>query len=91
MSPGAQSIGQMCDLLIQKVAQSTEPEACAVYESGRSWVVRTRIPGNKTSHSPRKMATGNPNQDPELDGRLSTKRATCSTSRTHMGSGEGEG
>ncbi len=44
MSPGAQSIGQMCSLLIQKVEQTREPEARAVYESGWSWVVWTRNP-----------------------------------------------
>ncbi len=47
MSPGAQSMGLMCSLLIKKVVQSTEPEAHAVYESGRSWVVWTRNPGHK--------------------------------------------
>ncbi len=36
MSPGAQSICQTCDLLIQKVEQFIEPEACKVYESGQS-------------------------------------------------------
>ncbi len=34
MSPGAQPMAQICCVLIQKVMQSTEPEACAVYESG---------------------------------------------------------
>ncbi len=34
MSPGAQSMGQICDLLIQKAVQSTELEACTVCESG---------------------------------------------------------
>ncbi len=67
MSPGAQSIGQMCSLLIQKVVQSTEPEACAVYKSGQSWVT--------------------PNQDPGLDGHLSTRQAMSST---HGAQGKGK-
>ncbi len=62
MSPGAQSMGQICSLFIQKVVQSTEPEACAVYESGQSWVVWTRNPGHKISYSPWKMATGERNR-----------------------------
>ncbi len=73
MSPGAQSIGQICNLLIKKVVQSIEPEACVVYESRQSWVVQKRIPGHKISHSLKKMATGDPKQNPELDGHLSTE------------------
>ncbi len=34
----------------QEGSQSIEPEACTVYESWQSWVVRTRIPGHKISH-----------------------------------------
>ncbi len=51
-------MGHLCSLLIQKVVQSTELEVCAVYESGRFWVVRTRNSGYKISYSPWKMATG---------------------------------
>ncbi len=36
MSPGAQSIDHICDLLMKKVVQSIEPEACAVYELRQS-------------------------------------------------------
>ncbi len=39
-------MGQMCDLLIQKVEQSIEPEVCKVYESGQSWVVEDPRPQN---------------------------------------------
>ncbi len=60
MSPGAQSMGQMCSLLIKKVVQPTEPEVWAVYELGQSWLIRTRNPGHKISYSPWKMATGYP-------------------------------
>ncbi len=77
MSPGAQSMGQKCSLLIQKVVQSTEPEACAVSKSGRV-TQATRYP---ILHGKRQQVT--PNMDPELDSHL----PMSSTSQTHRGSG----
>ncbi len=79
-------MGQMCSLLIQK--QSTEPKACAVYESGQSWFGRgTQATLYPILHGKWRQVTSN--QDPEQDGHLSTRRAMSLTSRTHRGSGEG--